>query len=217
MTRDNLKWETSCELNDFDAVSLYPSAMKRLYIQTGTPFLLSESECNLEYLLNHTIDADHQPTKDKYISSYVVDIKITKVNTHRHFPLIVVKDPKTHTNRNTNDAEGQILTVDNITLEDFVKYQGVECEIIRGYKWIDKKDYQIRELIQHLHELRCEYKATKNPLQEVIKLIMNSAYGKCIQKPIKDSYVYKKHLDKGESPYDKYLCKNSAICFDILI
>ena len=45
---------------------------------------------------------------------------------------------------------------------------------------------------------------------------MNSAYGKCIQKPIKDSYVYKKHLDKGESPYDKYLCKNSAKIIDCI-
>jgi len=27
------------------------------------------------------------------------------------------------------------MVVDNITLEDLVHYQGVECEIIRGYKW----------------------------------------------------------------------------------
>ena len=67
------------------------------------------------------------------------------------------------------------MVVDNITLEDFVKYQGIECEIIRGYKWTDNKDYKIRDLIQNLHELRCKYKVENNPLQEVIKLIMNSA------------------------------------------
>ena len=31
----------------------------------------------------------------------------------------------THTNKNTNDCEGHIMVVDNITLEDFVKYQGI--------------------------------------------------------------------------------------------
>ena len=61
-------------------------------------------------------------TKEKYISSYVVEIKINKVNIHRHFPLIVVKDAKTNTNKNRNDYEGHIMVVDNITLEDFVKY-----------------------------------------------------------------------------------------------
>ena len=90
------------------------------------------------------------------------------------------------------------MIVDNITLEDYVKYQGVECEIIRGYKWTDKKDFQIQTLIQSLHELRCKYKVDKNPLQEVIKLIMNSAYGKMIQKPIKNTFVYKKYETKDK-------------------
>jgi hypothetical protein len=40
MTRDNLKWLVKCCLYDFDAVSLYPSAMKRLFIQTGKPTIL---------------------------------------------------------------------------------------------------------------------------------------------------------------------------------
>ena len=61
-------------------------------------------------------------------------------------------------------------------------------------------------------------------MQEVIKLIMNSAYGKMIQKPIKDKLIYKKdhakkkHVDKKtgkttwteENDYAKYMIKNSA-------
>ena len=201
MTRDNKKWKVFKILSDFDAVSLYPSAMKRLYCQTGKPKILESNELNLNYLLNHTAAEGDQPDKERngvtsegrYISSYVVEIKITKVNKHLHFPLIVTKDSKTHTNKNTNEAEGNTMVVDNITLEDYVKFQGVECEIIRGYKWTDKKDFQIRDLIQSLHELRCKYKVEGNPLQEVIKLIMNSAYGKMIQKPIKNTFVYKKY------------------------
>ena len=215
MTRDNEKWKTKVDLYDFDAVSLYPSAMKRLYCQTGKPTILEPNELNLNYLLEKTASENEQPNNLKYISSYVVEIKITKVNKHLHFPLIVVKDKKTKTNRNTNEAEGYKMVVDNITLEDLVKYQKIECEILRGYKWTDKKDFQIQNLIQKLHEFRCEFKKTKNPMQEVVKLIMNSAYGKMIQKPIKDKFVYKKYksVDKKgivKYPLDSYMIKNSA-------
>ena len=73
----------------------------------------------------------------------------------------------------------------------------------------------IREEIKKLHKLRCEYKKTKNPLQEVIKLIMNSAYGKMIQKPIVDRNVYKQYqtYDKDKNtiyPLNNYIIKNSS-------
>ena len=216
MTRDNQKWKVEhCELCDFDAVSLYPSAMARLYCQTGKCTVLNENELDLKYLLEHTTSEGCQPDKEKYISSYVVEIEIMKVNKHLHFPLIVVKDKKTGINRNTNEAKGVKMVVDNITLEDFVKFQNVECKILRGYKWTDKKDFRIRDEILKLHNLRCEYKKTKNPLQEVIKLIMNSAYGKMIQKPIVDRNVYKQYqtYDKDKNtiyPLNNYIIKNSA-------
>ena len=168
--------------------------MARLSIPTGKPQILNESELKLKYLLEHTLpENETKPTKEKYISAYVVEIKITKVNKRLHFPLIVSKDPKTHTNKNINEVEGQIMTVDNITLEDFVKFQNIECDVLRGYKWTGEKDKRIQELIQKLHKLRCKYKVEKNPLQEVIKLIMNSAYGKTIQKPIETTFKYKKY------------------------
>ena len=190
MTRDNEKWHVTDTLNDFDAVSLYPSAMKRLFVQQGKPVLLNSTECSTEYLLSHTAHADCQPTMEKPISSYIVEIEITKVSIPRHFPLIVFKDPETKTNRNINQV-GVHMTVDNIMLEDLVQYQGIECKVIRGIKWTGLKDFKIRQVIQELHEYRAKYKAEHNPMQEIIKLIMNSAYGKCIQKPIDSDIVYK--------------------------
>ena len=211
MTRDNEKWKTFIELCDFDAVSLYPSAMNRLYCQTGKPTILNESELSLEYLLSHTAGEQEQPHDEKYISTYVVEIEITNVKKHLHFPLIVVKDKKTNTNRNTNDAIGHKMVVDNIMLEDLVNFQGVECKIIRGYKWTDNKDLQIKQVIRNVFNKRLEHKKNGNPLQEVYKLIMNSAYGKTIQKPIKDKSVYKL---KGV-PTNKYMVKNSAKVLEI--
>ena len=57
MTRDNLKWHVEHRyLYDFDARSLYPSAMYRAWIQTGKPIILKPEECNLKYLLEHTCE-----------------------------------------------------------------------------------------------------------------------------------------------------------------
>ena len=222
MTRLNKRWSVNEELADFDAVSLYPSAMKRLYCVKGKCEVLKPEELNMNYLLSHTCAEDEQPSKEKPISTYVVEIQITNINKHLAFPCIVYKDKQTNTNRNDDTliAIGKTAVVDNITLEDWVKYNGLECKIIRGYKWTGEKSFLIRDVIQNLHLLRCEYKKTHNPLQLVIKLIMNSAYGKCIQKPITTNLVFKKYQTKkfdkktkkyvDDYPLNKFLIKNSS-------
>ena len=189
MTRDNEKWHVTKVLNDFDAVSLYPSAMKRLYVVNGKPRVFNKDQLNVEYLLNNTCGENDQVSEEKPISAYLVHIKITKIGIPRHFPLIVKVDEKTHTNQNVNECCE--MYVDNIGLEDLIKYQQIECEVLDGIYWTGTKDFTFRDVIQQLHELRCEYKKTKNPMQEAVKLIMNSGYGKMIQKPIKTSTVYK--------------------------
>lgn len=189
MTRDNEKWEVNKVLNDFDAVSLYPSAMKRLYVVNGKPRVFDKDQLNVQYLLNNTCGENEQVSENKPISAYLVHIQITKIGISRHFPLIVKIDEKTHTNQNVNECCE--MYVDNIGLEDLIKYQQIECEVLDGIYWTGTKDFTFRDVIQQLHELRCEYKKTKNPMQEAVKLIMNSGYGKMIQKPIKTSTVYK--------------------------
>ena len=222
MTRLNKRWSVNEELADFDAVSLYPSAMKRLYCVKGKPEVLKPEELNTNYLLNNTCAEDEQPNKNKPISTYVVEILITNINKHLAFPCVVYKDKSTNTNKNddSENAIGKTAVVDNITLEDWIKYNGLECEILRGYKWTGEKSFLIREVIQNLHLLRCEYKKTHNPLQLVIKLIMNSAYGKMIQKPITTSTEFKRYHTKifnkklndyvDDYPLNKYLIKNSS-------
>ena len=44
MVANNGKYKTNLKLQDFDARSLYPSAMKRCYFPTGLPKLLSPSQ-----------------------------------------------------------------------------------------------------------------------------------------------------------------------------
>ena len=222
MTRLNKRWSVNEELADFDAVSLYPSAMKRLYCVKGKCEVLKPEELDTNYLLTHTCAEDEQPNEEKPISTYVVEIQITNINKHLAFPCVVYKDKQTNTNKNDDSINsiGKTAVVDNITLEDWIKYNGLECKIIRGYKWTGEKSFLIRDVIQNLHLLRCEYKKEKNPLQLVIKLIMNSAYGKCIQKPITTNLVFKKYQSKkfdkktkkyvDDYPLNKFLIKNSS-------
>jgi DNA polymerase elongation subunit (family B) len=77
------------------------------------------------------------------------------------------------------------MRVDMIMLQDLIEFQDISFKLGDGYVWRGNRSHKIRTEIEKLFDLRAEYKKTGNPTQQVIKLIMNSAYGKSIQKPIK--------------------------------
>ena len=187
----NKKWHIKKSLCDFDAVSLYPSAMARLYTVEGKPKVIQPDQLNLEFLSQQ--------------SAYVVKIIITKVNKHYAFPLIMRKVNGLNLN-DDNLKEGETVTmyVDNIELEDLINFQQIEFEFVKGYYWSGKRDYSIQKEIRNIFNKRLEYKKQKNPLQQLYKLIMNSCYGKTIEKPVDKDYKY---IYGGEDLY-KYWCKN---------
>ena len=197
MTAYNKKWHTTKPLSDFDAVSLYPSAMARLYTVEGKPQVINVKKVNAKR------DEFLKYFQDK--GAYIVEIKITKVNKHYPFPLIVRKVNGLNLN-DDNLAEGETLNmvVDNITLEDLIEYQQIEFEILRGYAWFGKRDYTIQKEIRKIFNKRLEYKKQKNPLQQLYKLIMNSCYGKTIERPVDKDYKY---FDNEEA-LNKYWIKN---------
>ena len=189
MTAYNKKWHSTKPCSDFDAVSLYPSAMSRLYTVRGVPQVIEEDQLNLDFLSKQ--------------SAYVVEIKITKAHKHYPFPLILQK--VNGLNLNDDNITSPInMVVDNITLEDLIEFQKIDFEIIRGYYWNGEKDYTIQKVIRNIFEKRREYKKQKNPLENLFKLIMNSCYGKTIQKPIEKDYKY---INEGED-LDKFWVKN---------
>ena len=202
MTAYNKKWHIKNKtLCDFDAVSLYPSAMSRIYTVKGKPKVISPNQLNIEFLSKQ--------------SAYIVEIKIKAVHKHYAFPLIVKKTK----DGNLNDdylAKGETISmiVDNITLEDLIEFQKIEYDIIRGYYWDGEKDYTIQEEIKKIFQKRVEYKKQKNPLQQLYKLIMNSCYGKTIERPIEKDYRY---FREGED-LNRYWKKNyNKIVDDIKI
>ena len=188
-------------LYDFDARSLYPSAMRRMFTVEGVPEYYENTSPdtvfnanNLPDILKHAFDEQQvRATEDRYISQFFVEIDITNVGIHRAFPLIVKRTPTKQTNCN----ECVKMVVDMITLQDLITFQDISFKLGNGYIMKGNRDYRVQKVIQKLYDLRNEYKKTGNPTQEVIKLIMNSAYGKSIQKPIKSfmEFVKKDSFD----------------------
>ena len=196
---------TSRALVDYDAVSLYPSAMARLYTVEGKPEVIEKSYTNCSAI----------PEDFKNYSAYIVEIKITKVGKHYPFPLIVqhTEDGNLNKDDGIDEQHPVSMFVDNIYLEDLVNFQHITFDIIRGYYWTGKKDYRIQEVIKHIFNKRLEYKKENNPLQELYKLIMNSCYGKCIEKPVmKDSVYVKDEIVKKKretfNPYIRFVNKH---------
>ena len=201
----NKKWNVDGPISDYDAVSLYPSAMRRLWTVEGTPKILTFKANNLTDI----------PNEIKSYSAYVIEIRITNVGKHYPFPLIVQHTADGNLNKDTDiDEEHPVyMTVDNITLEDLVEFQKITYDIIKGYYWDGKRDYRIQEVIQDIFNKRVQYKNDKdengnpNPLEQLYKLIMNSCYGKTIEKPVDKDTRYVADVivyDKNNNPHNKY-------------
>ena len=169
----NRKWHTKVNIYDLDVCSLYPSAMARMFIPKGIPKVLTTEQCNDKQFLKST-------------DFYVATVHITKITKHRAMPLI---PQKTKTGIEWNDylPEGGLTQeFSSIFLEDLEKYYpGIEYTIERGYYWNEGKDYSIQRFIKNIYRKRGLYKLIKEPINEMYKLIMNSSYGKTIQKFIK--------------------------------
>ncbi|EAY16635.1 hypothetical protein TVAG_434720 [Trichomonas vaginalis G3] len=164
MTKNNKRYVVKDKLNDFDACSLYPSAMNRLFTIEGKPEIINEcliddkiyDDNNPHPLLVRAFDEDQtEPTKDKDLSYFVVDIEITNVGKSRDFPLIVLRD-ENGLNRNVNETG--FMRVDMIALQDLVKYQNISYKILGGLIWKGNRDHRIRNTIRKIYDLRRVYK-----------------------------------------------------------
>ena len=178
-------------LNDFDAVSLYPSAMVRLDgFLKGSPIELIKNELNYDTIKNYDF--------------YFVEIEILKVGIKRMFPLMSKIDPKTKSRDYTNDMIGERIIVNKIDLEDLIKFQKVEFNILRGYKYVDGFNTKIKEVIEYLFKKRKELKKAGNKSQELYKLLMNSSYGKLIQKAGDKEVRFFDNIKDFNKFYEKY-------------
>ena len=176
------------QMADYDAVSLYPSAMNRLEgFLKGAPKLISSTD---------------YATLCKDADGFFVRVKITKVGTHRAFPLLSFKNEQ-GIRMFSNDMIGKTIYIDDVSLADAVTFQNVEFEIIDGYMFDEGFNTKIVPTIRHLFNARLKAKKDENPVQAVIKLIMNSCYGKTALKEIAEDAKYVKNAD-----FEKFVTRN---------
>ena len=192
----NKKWAINKDLFDYDAVSLYPSAMKRLWTVEGIPEVLKVKEP--ERIYSSLPDYLQKYNTKDGIGAFIIEIRILKVNKHYAFPLIVQKTKEGNLNNDIIDKP-VIMKVDNIMLEDLIEFQKIEFQVIKGYVWNGKRDYKIQQVIEQIFNKRLEYKKQHNPLEQLYKLIMNSSYGKTIEKPTETEIRIIKNED-----FDRY-------------
>jgi len=214
----------NCILQDFDACSLYPSAIDALCKEVGG-FLCGPAfainNCLYPSFNNMELESGKKITLPKVIvdhiygyakpkdyitkqelrekEGYIVTIMIHHVGIHRDFPLITRKNKEGI--RMYENTPG-LMTVDRIKLEDLVEFQNISFSIVRGYYWDDGRNPNVGNMIVKLYEKRMEYKQKGSPLQQCCKNVKNSFYGRLIQKPHKDRWRFamnKKELEEWES------------------
>ena len=210
-TKNNSKWHIKADNDDIDACSLYPSAMSILHktiggLPTGKARLIDfpKEDLGLNVLFGKPKVLNSIP---KYLSSlkyYIVSIKITKINKSQQIPFVSYKN--TDGSRDyTNEARPtKVLVVDSITLQDYIKFHGIEFIMTGlGVHW-KTFNPKISLIITKLYKERKIAKAEKNELkQQNLKLMMNSCYGKTLLKPSR----YKYSIISKEN-WSRYLQKN---------
>ena len=217
-TTDNSKRKV--RISDFDAVSLYPSAMNRMDgFLKGTPKVIEDFE-----IVKNIADG------------YFVEVKILEVNKHYKFPLASHMTDK-GTRNFTNDLIGRNIYLDKTGLEDLINFQHIKYEFIKGYYFDEGRNDTIKETIKYVFEQRLKYKAMRyvykndeiikvfdtkeefkkseyfenkeydivegNALQLIFKELMNSSYGKSYMKPIETDNRYV-HNDDYEKFQDRH-------------
>lgn len=188
MTANNEKINIQERVNDFDAVSLYPSAMARMPgFLKGTPKIVD----NLSY--------DWLKMQD----GYFVDIVVNSVGTKRAFSLMSCKN-ENGIRAFSNDMVGKTIRVDKTTLEDLIQFQNITFTVVRGYYFNEGFNSQVCETIKYLFNERLNKKKAKNPVEMVYKLIMNSSYGKSIMKPVESE----SRFFDDENDFNVFLSRN---------
>ena len=183
---------------DYDATSLYPSAMwdeKSIYprIETGYAYKSHMNDELVNKFNNQTFNKGSAILKIKYYNPRDLVVQ--------HLP-IKEKEKKIEINRMRN---GYIIdTLTSVDIQEIVKIGGKVIEIYEGV--IYRENFKVspfRKVIDILFKLRQKYKDEGNDvMQLLVKLLMNSLYGEQIRKDIEERLACKSEMWM-ETEYDE--------------
>lgn len=220
MTRDNEKWyynaakHNGVKLQDYDAVSLYPSAMRRLWLSTGkmklfrSETVLTQEDFKQKWLRSEQIENPEGKWTDAVI--HVVSLHSVRKS---HFPVLCLRDPSTKLNDWRNFEHEAVDTwINAIDLENFIDFQQGEFEWDQAIFWDQKRDTRIQGQIQALFDFRKanKEKESYHPIEKVAKTMMNSISGKSITKIHKSETKYLNY-NRYDSKYyyPKWITENA--------
>ena len=132
-----------------------------------------------------------------YANEYYLKILITKVRNKLDFPSL----NKTGENGERlwiNDMEGEETYVDRISLEELIKHHDIDFEVKTGVMFNEGYNDKIGKVVKKLYDLRTKYKKENNPIQLLYKLMLNTAYGKTIQKPKNSRILWRRNTVTNE-------------------
>ena len=183
---------------DFDAVSLYPSAMwdeKSIYprIETGCAFTRDMNKFLVHNFNNGNFNQGSAILKVKYYNPKNLIVQ--------HIP-VKEKKGKIEINRMGN---GYIVdTLTSVDIQEIIKIGGKVIQIYEGV--INRENFKVspfRKIIDILFKLRQKYKDEGNDvMQLLVKLLMNSLYGEQIRKDIEEKFACKSEMWM-ETEYDE--------------
>ena len=189
--KDNSKVIVNKPIMDFDGVSLYPSSMARVVIPIGKCEMIGTY--------------DYDQLRELY-TDFTVKCRI-KINKYQQIPMVSYKEDLVR--KWTNDIkEDTYIYLDKNTLEDLIEFQKAEIlEINIGVGWLKSNgvNNKINNIITHLFEARLKAKSEGNiAMSNVLKLIMNSMYGKTL---LADAEYEIKYI-RGEEKFNSYIINN---------
>jgi hypothetical protein len=172
---------------DYDGVSLYPSAINRLCREIGIP----------------TGEAKRVSDKNRVDYQYaILTVKIKSVNKTQQIPFIAHKGDGVI--NYLNEPPPEAIIIDNITLQDYIKFHDIQYEILDGVYWEGNFNKKMGELVQTLFNERLKYKKSNPALAETIKLMLNSSYGKTIMKKANTEVKIIKNQSKKGNKTNNY-------------
>ncbi len=209
-TRFNRRHIAMGRIEDYDGISLYPSAMKRLCKEYGLPrgpFKVIRNRKHFNRIM--------ASSKTIYYFVEIVALQDTK-KQQIAFPRISVKDEATGIDKivYTNKINGKTLHLGRIALEDLIQFCELkDYQFIKGIYWEESADFQnngrntnLGPAVERLFDARCVAKKAGNiAASTAIKLMMNSVYGKTLLGRAKEEIVC---VDKGK--FHDYLVKNAS-------
>lgn len=215
MCRDNEKWHYEAKglddyLQDYDAVSLYPSAMYLLWVSEGIPRFLNGERDHKDFLRDFCAPEDDENKEKKPYTDGCIHLTWLYTKKARHFPLLCIKDKKTGLNEYKNYC-GEVDTwVNAIDLYNLVDFQDAEFKWDMAIVWEGPRHFEVRDSIKNLFEFRKANhgKGVEHPIQNVAKIMMNSIYGKSVLKASDKMKItldiMKKRFNKNTGRWEEY-------------